>query len=249
MNGFKVISVDNPAQARQLAGTWGIDKNVWGMLKDADRFAFDDPDIPDMITRDTILNSPDHIALRHKLPNESPRQFKERVAYLWQRLNYNLMQNQTPTPTYTDSLTKHLKNIPSAPLYIMLRGAMKFADPAHAQWVNFTRQIARIQYGDTSTYLGSVKAVSAFGRAMMPYLAFNASLRWMKDAMSNREFTDFKDPKNATILVLTSGLGGYTGSLLANFFNIYESGRSQNILGATPATSAYERLKELQQHL
>ena len=252
---FDAMSIDNPHQMRQFAGNMGIDKQAWEFLQKAKRMKLDSgikanaqgkiafDDIPDFLTRQGIVDTDDAIARQFKRANETPKQFKERVGNLWQRMIYNNMQDHTPAPTYTDSISRKL--VPESPLlYIALRGALKYIDVANAQFINLRSRIARTVYGDTTQYAGFDKSMLLYSKAFMYYLSGAIAVKWGKDVNANRKPTNFRDPRNIAPLLASTGFGGYINTLATQAFNVYgEVGTG--MLTATPLGGTQDKVSNI----
>ena len=245
---LSVVGRENGEQLNQFINLNNLTKNEWEFLKRAKRvnikadlrdgvLPFDD--IPDFITRQTIFDTDDDIARMFKSQNETVSQFKARVGQMWQKIVYNMMQDRVPTPTYTDSVTRRL--VPESPiLHIVLRGALKYVDPAVTQFINARNRIARATYGDTSQYTGFDKSLILYGMGFFKYLAGATALRFIKDINSNRQPTNFRDPKNMLQLMSATGYFGYTNTLLTQLLNVYGD-TGTGIITGTPLGGTQDR--------
>ena len=241
-------------QADFFRTNFGLDKDMYGFLQKANRVKLEITDrsyrklgfnkVPDFISRQAILDTPDNIAVKFARYNETPKQFKERVAINWQRLVYNTTTAAAPVPTVADSLTAPLfSNIPTW-LSIFLRPFMKFADVAFAQQVDFAEQLAVAIYGRPKQFIGWDKSIVAWGKGLATYSAYAAAGIWVKDLFNNRKPTNFKDPKNAIRLVAISGFGGFHNMAAGNFIGAFPN-PGGTLYGATALGAAYSDASQL----
>lgn len=246
---FEAMSKQFPERMRQFESTYDIDKNVWEFLKLADRVDLSPnkkypgglSNIPNFLTRESIIETSNDIANKFKNRTETASQFKERVSKAWQSMIYNTLMDDVPVPTYTDSISAlHTSRHPL--IYIGLKGVFKFGDIANAQFANVKKRIARSIYGDTSQYIGFDKSMYQYMMSYSKYLAFAYGVWITKDIIGNRKPTNFRQsPEKILQLMVSTGYAGYINMMLTNMFQIYGDAGT-GIWTGTPGGGGQDRI-------
>ena len=237
----------NEAEKQQLdflSSNFGLNENTFQFFKKANKV--DTPitsgtakdlgvgNIPSYLSKQSILDTPDDIARKYANKNETPKQFKERMANNWQKFIYTSTTKFAPVPNVVDSLTAPLTQALPAWATLPLRPFLKFADVAHAQFADLAESIAIAVYGRPDQFIGFDKSLVAWGKALSTYIAFAAATIWTKDLLNNRAPTNFTERNKALRLMAISGFGGYHMMAASNFLGIFPNKGSSSLYASTP---------------
>ncbi len=237
-----------------LRTNFDLDESAFNFLKEAKKakvnisnktyksLGFDE--FPEYISSDSIIETSDFIANKYKLAQETPAQYKQRIARGWQSFVYNATNSFAPVTTVADSLTGPLLVNTNPWLGITLRPHLKFADPAQAQVNAWIEDMAVAVYGRPTQSIGFDGSMVAWGKGLATYTAFGAAAIWAKDLLNNKQPTDFTDKFNAARLVAISGFFGYGNMVAANALGVFPS-FSSSVYSGTPAGPILNPLTEI----
>ena len=238
-----------------LRTNFNLDRKMFSFLQEASRtkvnfesdhsFALGFDLFPEFISAQSIIDTPDIIAAKYARPDETPGQFKARIAKGWQSFIYNSTTSHAPVPTMADSLTGPLlTNIP-AWLSLTMRPFVKFADSAHAQFVDYLESAGTALYGRPTQFPGFGRSLMFATKGLLYYTAFGAATVWIKDLFNNRQPTDFTDPLNIARLTALTGFGGFPTMVASNALGIFNS-KGSSLYAATTLGPAYYHANNLQ---
>ena len=241
-------------QLDYLKSNFDLDETTFDFLKEANKVEvdFNAPALnalgfksfPPFISKQSILDTPDDIARRYVRKNESPKQFKQRIARGWQGFIYNSTTRKTPTPMIADSINGPLlANIP-AWIGFTMRPFLKFADSAHVQMVNWVESMGTAVYGRPTNYIGFDRSLLAWARGLSVYLAYGAAVIWVKDLFDNKKPTDFTKLKNIQRLTAITGFGGYANMAAAQAIGVFPS-KTSSTYATTPMGAFLSHLKNI----
>ena len=196
---------------------------------------------PAFISKQSILDTPDEVAMKFKRPDEGVDTFKKRVANGWQSFIYNSTTRKTPIPTVADSITGPLLTNTPAWIGFTIRPFIKYVDSAQAQMVNWLEEMATAVYGRPTQWIGFDKSLLAWTKGLAVYTAYGAAVIWIKDLLNNRQPTDFTDPKNLEKLIAITGFGGYANMFAANVRGIFPA-RTGSAYSTTPLSIVTDAL-------